>query len=73
MRVLKDRILARTKAFNVAQLADFLSSHLQEYYERRILDVANGRLDHVLSSRSMVNPGNITYQDITKVHFFLIS
>ncbi|XP_001199878.3 uncharacterized protein LOC763787 isoform X1 [Strongylocentrotus purpuratus] len=67
MRVLKDRILARTKAVNVAQLADLLSNNLQDYYERRILDVANGRVDHVLSSRSAVKPGDITDQDITKI------
>ncbi|XP_072168755.1 uncharacterized protein [Diadema setosum] len=33
MRILEDRVLSRTKAFNIAQLADFLSSHLQDCYE----------------------------------------
>ncbi|XP_071484474.1 uncharacterized protein [Diadema antillarum] len=67
MRLLKDRVLSRTKAFNIAQLADFLSSHLQDYYERRILDVANGRLGDVLSSKSMVNPVGISKQHVTRI------
>lgn len=67
VRVLKDKVLSRTKAFNVPQLTDFVSSHLQDYYQRRILDVANGRLDSVVSSKSMVNPQGITKDKITQV------
>ncbi|XP_072050227.1 uncharacterized protein [Amphiura filiformis] len=67
VRVLKDKILSRTKAFNVPQLADFVSKHLQDYYQRRILDVANGRLDNVITSKHMLNPGSISKKDITQI------
>ncbi|KAK1894769.1 Transposase [Dissostichus eleginoides] len=43
MRVLKDKILQRTKAFNLPQLFDLLTSRLETYYEARIVDVALGR------------------------------
>ena len=33
MRVLKDKILERTKAFSVPQLADYMSTFLQDYYQ----------------------------------------
>lgn len=68
VRVLKDGVLSRTKAYNIVQLADFVSNHLQDYYEGRILDVANGRLGNLLnSSASMEDAGDITEQDITKI------
>ncbi|KAK5897536.1 hypothetical protein CesoFtcFv8_010591 [Champsocephalus esox] len=43
MRVLKDNILQRTKAFNLPQLFDLLTSRLETYYEARIVGVALGR------------------------------
>ena len=67
MRVLKYKVLSRTKAFNVPQLADFVSNHLEDYYERRVIDVANGRLDNVASSKHMLNVGDVTKDNITQV------
>ena len=43
MRVLKDKILQRTKAFNPSQLFDLLTERLDTYYEARITDVVFGR------------------------------
>ena len=43
MRVLKDIILSRTKAFNVVALVDFCSTVLQSYLVRRLLAFAHGR------------------------------
>ena len=67
MRVLKDKVLLRTKAFNVPQLADFVSNRLEGYYERRVIDVANGRFDNVTTSKHMVNAGDICKEDIKQV------
>ena len=67
MRVLKDKVLSRTKAFNVPQLADFVSNHLEGYYERRVIDVANGRYDNLLTSKHMLNAGDIQKDHITQV------
>ena len=72
VRVLKDQILQRTKAFNIPQLADFLSTRMDDYYQRRLVDVANGRLDNVLTSRSMVNEKNISKSDIKQVCMILL-
>jgi len=43
MRILKDIILSRTKAFNVVALVDFCSTVLQTYLVRRLLAFAHGR------------------------------
>ena len=39
---------------------------MDDYYQRRLVDVANGRLDNVLTSRSMVNEKNISKSDINR-------
>src|ERR1043165_8340786 len=51
MRVLKDSVLHRTKAFNVPQLVDFIVTRFDEHYQRRLQDVANNRLDNLRMSR----------------------
>jgi len=43
MRILKDTILGRTKAFNVVALVDFCSTVLQSYFVKRLLAFAHGR------------------------------
>ncbi|XP_071511719.1 uncharacterized protein [Diadema antillarum] len=43
MRVLKDSILQRSKAFNVPQLVDFILCRLESFYQRRLLAVVNQR------------------------------
>ena len=72
VRVLKDKVLERTKAYNmIPQLADFVSSRLQVYYERYILDVANGRLDNIVTSRYMVYKRNIFEADVKQVNMLV--
>jgi len=51
IRVLKDGILARLKAFNLVQLVDFFVTRLEGYYERRLTNIANNRLDDLRQSR----------------------
>ena len=51
IRVLKDRIFSRLKAFNLVQLVDFFVTRLESYYERRLTNVANNRLDELRQSR----------------------
>ena len=50
MRVLKDQIFERVRAYNPIQLLDFMMSRMIGYYERRLTDLANGRMDAVLST-----------------------
>ena len=67
MRVLKDKILERTKAFSIPQLADYMSTFLDDYYQQRLIDVANGRLQNVIASRYMPQEKSIRLQDIRQV------
>ncbi|XP_049834810.1 uncharacterized protein LOC126278611 isoform X2 [Schistocerca gregaria] len=42
MRILKDRIFERVRAFNVVQMVDFFLTKVNLYFQRRLLDAANG-------------------------------
>eukprot|EP00745_Piridium_sociabile_P033819 TRINITY_DN58127_c0_g1_i1.p1 TRINITY_DN58127_c0_g1~~TRINITY_DN58127_c0_g1_i1.p1 ORF type:complete len:269 (-),score=45.25 TRINITY_DN58127_c0_g1_i1:4-810(-) len=66
MRVLKDQILNRTKAFNVQQLLDFICSKMEHYYERRCIDVANNVLCRVQQSRYLLQD-TCSLDQVTKV------
>ena len=43
MRVMKDSVMQRSKAFNIPQLLDFILSRLQGYYQRKLLAIVNQR------------------------------
>lgn len=44
IRILKDIVLTRTKAFNVAALVDFVATVWEQYFENRLLHYAYGRV-----------------------------
>ena len=69
MRVLKDKILQRTKAFSVPQLADFMCTMLQDHYHQRLVNVGNGRLDYAVTSKYMPATKTITKNDIKQVNY----
>jgi len=50
IRILKERIFERLKAFNFVQLIDFFVTRLEAYYERRLTNVANNRTDDLRQS-----------------------
>ena len=68
MRVVKDKILYRRKAYNVCQLVDFMVTRLTHYYERKLIDISNNRLGgHALSSRFYPKDGEILPGSVKKV------
>lgn len=46
MRIMKDIILQRTKAFNAVALVDYCSTVWEQYSKNRLLNFANGRKDN---------------------------
>lgn len=56
VRVMKDTILHRMKAFTIVQLVDFLITRLDSYYHQRILDVAANRIDCALRQKYLPPP-----------------
>ena len=67
MRVLKDHVLQRTKAFNLQQLMDFIVTRFDNHYQRRLLDVANNRLDFVRTSRFLPGTAVIPVEKIQQL------
>ena len=45
IRILKDIIFKRVKAYNLSQLFEFLTITFEVYYERRLLAIAYNRVD----------------------------
>ncbi|XP_052464895.1 uncharacterized protein LOC128021631 isoform X1 [Carassius gibelio] len=67
MRVLKDKILHRTKAFNLPQLFNLFITRLEMYYEARVTDVALGHWEAFHRSRFLATQSNIKASDISQV------
>ena len=53
IRILKDVVFRRVKAYNLVQLFEFLTVTFELYYERRLLAVAHNRMDRYISLRYM--------------------
>ena len=51
IRILKDIIFKRIKAYNLIQLFEFLTITFEVYYERRLLAIAYNRVDRYISLR----------------------
>lgn len=71
MRILKDKILLRTKAYNVPQLFDFLATRLSNYYESKMTQAAVGHWENFQKSRFLLKPSNIKPDDVYMVSRFL--
>ncbi|XP_038047808.1 uncharacterized protein LOC119721923 [Patiria miniata] len=57
MRILKDKIFHRAKTYNIVQLVDFLLTRMDQYYQKRLLDVGHNRLNEALGSRYVSSGG----------------
>lgn len=55
MRILKDLIFFRCKAYSLVQLFHFLTTRLDNYFERRIAAVINNRVENYVKSRYHIN------------------
>ena len=51
IRILKDIVFKRIKAYNLIQLFEFLTITFEAYYERRLLAIAYNRVDRYISLR----------------------
>ena len=64
MRIVKDYILLRLKAFNLVHLCDFILSKMELYYEKRLQEIACGRL---INPKYLPNFGKIDLNAIQKM------
>ncbi|XP_014663444.1 PREDICTED: uncharacterized protein LOC106806104 [Priapulus caudatus] len=66
MRILKDKVFERVKAYNAVQLLDFLLTRMTSYYERRLTDLANGCIDVTVSQKYLPGGAVIPKEMVTK-------
>ena len=70
MRVLKEYVMFRTKSYNVCQLLEFIIYKLDEYYQRKLTDVANGRYENYNKvSRFYPNAKDVDVTRIEEVNY----
>jgi len=51
MRIIKEQVFTRVKAFNLVQMLHFLTKTLDSYYCRRLLSMAHNRFDRHVAKR----------------------
>lgn len=54
-RILKDKILNRTKAFSVVQMFSFLTNSYENYYKRKLTDVINNRMEGLTKMKYFIS------------------
>ena len=54
IRIRKDILFQRNKAWNVVQMFNLLTQTRELYYQRSLISVATNRLDHFVSTRFTV-------------------
>jgi len=64
---MKDKVLNRSKAFNVLQLLDFVVSRMDDHYRCRLIDIANNRMDVSRTSRFVASQCSINLESIRQV------
>ena len=51
MKILKELIFSRLKAYNIVQMFHFVTDALEMFYQRKLLSIAHCRFDHYVSLR----------------------
>jgi len=69
VRIFKDTVLSRVKAYNVIALIDFVCTTLEEYYRRRLREFSNFRSHNArLFLKTQINKAKeINKEDISKI------
>ncbi len=68
MRILKELVFSRVKAYNVVQMFHFLTETMERYYQSKLLSVAHTRVDRYISVRFQgLNAKLYTKENIKKL------
>lgn len=67
VKVVKEKVLHRLKAFNVTQLVDFVITRMEAYYIRRLTDVANNRKPGCDRTKPFVRGNDVDCENIEQV------
>ena len=70
IRIFKDEVLCRVKAYNVLTILDFIVTHLENHYRKKLRDFANNRCARrrlfLLSLKKKA--ANVNKNDITMIN-----
>jgi len=68
IKLLKDKILKRTKAFSVVQLFDILTKIFDSFYERKLIDIVNNRIEGYTKIKYFIDENKIKKLVVTKIN-----
>ena len=67
VKVLKEKVLHRLKAYNATQLVDFIITRMEAYYIRRLTDVANNRKPGLERGKPFLRENDVDQEKIARV------
>ncbi|XP_029907617.1 uncharacterized protein LOC115359339 isoform X1 [Myripristis murdjan] len=67
VKVMKEKVLHRLKAYNATQLVDFVTSRMEGYYVRRLNDVANNRMAGLARAKPLLHANDVDGEIIVQV------
>lgn len=79
IRIVKEIVFGRVKAYNLVQMFQFVTDAMEVYYKRRLLSVAHNRFDHYIASKykglkaTMIPANKIIKLDDSEVLFAVTS
>lgn len=59
IKLLKDKILKRTKAFSIVQLFYILTNIFDSFYERKLIDIVNNRAEGFTKMKYFIDESKI--------------
>jgi len=68
IKLLKDKILKRTKAFSFVQLFDISTKIFDSFYERILIDIVNNRFEVYTKNNYFIDENKIKNLDVTKIN-----
>ncbi len=68
VRLFKDIVLCRSKAFNLVALVEFIVTRMEVYYQSRLVEFANGRIrsQHLMLERALIKCEGICAEKIVR-------
>jgi len=69
-RIARDVMVQRLSSYGLLQMAHFITTRLDDYYKRRLQDVANDKELEATKRRFMVGKYTINTENITQVRKF---
>lgn len=67
VKVVKEKVLHRLKAYNATQLVDFVTTRMEAYYIHHLINIANNRMAGLDRSKRVLHGNDVDCATIAQV------